>query len=103
MEVLFLGVNSVCLLLVSSVVLLPISVLLETLVKVFFLVFKVDTASLSSVKHTVKEFDFYWSLSTILKTSNKSVWGNAFWYVKVYIFWNFIQYTILWEEMKMLN
>ena len=25
-----------------------------------------------------------WRLSTILKTSNKSVWSNAFWYVKVY-------------------
>ena len=24
----------------------------------------------------------------------KTVWNNVFWYVKVYIFWQFIQYTI---------
>ena len=30
---------------------------------------------------------------TILKTSNKSVWSNIFWYVKVHIFWKFTLYT----------
>ena len=43
----------------------------------------------------------YWRLSTILKTSNKSVWSNVFWHVKVYIFWKFIQYTII--EIKHTN
>ena len=45
----------------------------------------------------------YWRLSTILKTSNKSVWSNAFWYVKVCIFWKCIQYTIHWDKMQMLK
>ena len=45
----------------------------------------------------------HWSLSTILKTSNKSVWSNVFWYIKVYIFMKFIQYTIHWDETWMLK
>ena len=44
-----------------------------------------------------------WRLSTILKTSNKSVWSNVFWYVKVYIFRKFIQYTINWDKTKLLK
>ena len=44
-----------------------------------------------------------WRLSTILKTSNKSVWGNVFWFVKVYIFWNFIQYTINWHILRLFS
>ena len=43
----------------------------------------------------------HWKLSTILKTSNKSIWSNVFWYVKVHIFWKFIQYTIHWEKTQM--
>ena len=45
----------------------------------------------------------HWRLSTILKTSNKSGWSNAFWYVKVYIFWKFIRYNIHWDKTKMLK
>ena len=44
-----------------------------------------------------------WKLSTILKTSNKSVWSNLFQYVKVYIFWKFIQYTIHSDETEILK
>ena len=36
----------------------------------------------------------HWRLLKILKTSYKIVWSNVFWYVKVYIFWKFIQYTL---------
>ena len=43
----------------------------------------------------------HWRLSTVLKTSNKSVWSNVFWYVKVYIFWKYIQYTIHWDKTQM--
>ena len=32
----------------------------------------------------------HWRLSTILKTSNKSMWSNVFWYAKVCIFWKCI-------------
>ena len=32
-------------------------------------------------------------LSIILNTSNKNVWSNVFWYIKVCIFWKCIQYT----------
>ena len=45
----------------------------------------------------------HWRLSTILKTSNKSVWSNVFWYVKVCIFWKCIQYTIHWDKTQMLK
>ena len=45
----------------------------------------------------------HWRLSTILKTSNKSVWRNAFWYVKVCIFWKCMQYTMYWNKAKMLK
>ena len=44
-----------------------------------------------------------WRLSTILKTSNKSVQSNAFWYVKVCILWKCIQYTIHWDKTQILN
>ena len=37
----------------------------------------------------------------ILKASNGSVWSNGFWYVKVYIFWKFVQYTIHWDKTQM--
>ena len=42
----------------------------------------------------------HWRLSTILKTSNKSVWTNVFW---VYIFWKCIQYTIHSDKTQMLK
>ena len=45
-----------------------------------------------------QELRIQWRLSTILKTSNKSVWSNVFWYVKVYIPWKFIQYTMHWHK-----
>ena len=41
--------------------------------------------------------------STILKTSNKSVCSNDFWYVKVYTFWKFIPYTRHWDGTQMLK
>ena len=44
-----------------------------------------------------------WWLSTILKTSNKSLWRNVFWYVRVFIFWECIQYTIHWDEIQILK
>ena len=45
----------------------------------------------------------HWSLSTILKTSNKSVWSNVFWYVEVCIFWKCIRYTIHWDKIQILK
>ena len=42
-------------------------------------------------------------LSTILKTSSKSVWSNVFWQVKAFIFWRCIQYTIHWDKTQMLK
>ena len=39
-------------------------------------------------------------LSTILRTSNKSVWSKVFWYAKVCIFWKIIQYTIPWDKTQ---
>ena len=45
----------------------------------------------------------HWRLSTILKTSNKCVWSNVFWYAKVCIFWKCIKYTIHWDKTQMLK
>ena len=45
----------------------------------------------------------HWRLSTILELSNKSLWSNAFWYVKVCIFWKRIQYTIHRGEIQILK
>ena len=48
-----------------------------------------------------KNLRIHWKLSTILKTSNKSVWSNAFLYVKMHMFWKFIQYSIHWDKVQM--
>ena len=39
----------------------------------------------------------HWKHSTILETSNKSVWSNGFWYVKVCIFF------IHWDKTQILK
>ena len=43
------------------------------------------------VKDTLKAFDDF-------KKSNKSLWSNVLWYVKVCIFWKSVQYTIHWDN-----
>ena len=43
------------------------------------------------------------SCFTFSKTSNKSLWKNVFWYVKVYILSKFIKCTIYWDEKQMLE
>ena len=45
----------------------------------------------------------HWGLSRILKTSNKSVWSNVFWYANVYIFSKFNWCTIHWDKKQMLK
>ena len=45
----------------------------------------------------------HWMLSTILKTSKKSVWNNISWYVKLCIFWKCIHYTIYLDKTQMLK
>ena len=50
-----------------------------------------------------KSLQIHWGLSTILETSNKSVWSNVFWYVRVCIFWKFIQYTWRWDKIQILK
>ena len=52
---------------------------------------------------TISELWRHWRLSTILKSSNKSVWSNDFWFVKVCIFWKCIQYTIHWDKIQILK
>ena len=47
-------------------------------------------------KDTLKAFDDF-------KNNQKSVWSNAFWYVKVCIFWKCIQCTIHWDKTSMLK
>ena len=44
-----------------------------------------------------------WRLSTILKISNKIVWSNVFWYLKVCIFWKWSRYTIHWYKTQILK
>ena len=48
------------------------------------------------VKDTLKAFDDF-------KNKQKSIWSNVFWYVKVWIFWRCIQYTIHWDKTQMLK
>ena len=48
------------------------------------------------VKNTQKVFEDF-------KNKQKSIWSNVFWYVKVYIFWNFIQFSIHWDKSQMLK
>ena len=53
-------------------------------------------------ERSCKSLRIHWRFSTILKTSNKSVL-NVFWYVKVYIFWKCIQYTIHWDKTQIFK
>ena len=58
---------------------------------------------LSNICFYISRVRIHWKLFTILKRSNKSVWSNVFWYVKVCIFWKCIQYTIHWDKTQMLK
>ena len=51
----------------------------------------------------IKLVRIHWRLSTILKTSNKSVQSNVSWYVKVYIYSEslFNTLTIHWDKTQM--
>ena len=53
-------------------------------------------AASGSFKDTLKAFNDF-------KNKQKSVWSNDFWYGKVCIFWNCIQYTIYWNKTQMLK
>ena len=56
------------------------------------------TKTLAIAQQKSKNLKIHWRLST-----KKSVWSNIFWYVKGYIFWKFIQYTIHWNKTQMLK
>ena len=51
--------------------------------------------------YTLSSLRIYWRLLMMLKTSNKSVWSDDFWYLKVCIFWKCIRYTIHWDKTQM--
>ena len=54
--------------------------------------------------HVVNSYlRMHWRLSTLLKSSNKSVRSNVFWYVKVCMPWKSIQYTIHLDKTQMLK
>ena len=56
----------------------------------------------SLVLHNIS-LRIHWRLSTILETSNISVWINVFRYIKVCIFWDCIQYTIHRDKTQILK
>ena len=58
---------------------------------------------ISSFLEITFKLKIHWRLSTIIKTSSKIVWRNAFWYVKICICWMCIQYTIHWDKTKILK
>ena len=58
---------------------------------------------LSNICFYISRVRIHWKLFTILKRSNKSVWSNVFWYVKVCIFRKCIQYTIHWDKTQILK
>ena len=68
--------------------------------------FVFDRKFLSCLLFVVMTFRILWRLPTILKTSNKSVWSNAFWYVKVCIFYVYVYseslYITLYIEIKQM-
>ena len=69
-----------------------------------FLIMTSSTDNLGLSSHAISRLlRIHWRSSAILKTSNKNVWSNIFRYIKVYIFWRFIQNTIYWIEIKMLK
>ena len=45
----------------------------------------------------------HWRLSATLKTTNKYVWSNTFWYAEVNISWEFVQCTIHWDKTQILK
>ena len=53
------------------------------------------------------ELDFVlrkqWSFLTILKISNRSVWSDIFWLLKVYLFCKFIQQSIQRDKTQMFK
>ena len=49
----------------------------------------------SCIKDTLKTFGDF-------KNKQKSVWSNVFWYVKLYILWKCIPYSIHWDKTQML-
>ena len=63
---------------------------------IVFMYLLLCTFKMKHFKDTLKAFDDF-------KNKQKSVWSNAFWYVKVCIFWKCIQYTIQWDKIQMLK
>ena len=55
------------------------------------------------IKKRTQPVRIHWRLSAILKSTNKSVWNNAFWYVKECISWKCILYTIHWDKTQTLK
>ena len=47
-----------------------------------------------TVMNTVKAFVNF-------KNKRKNIGSNVLWYVKVYIFWKFIKYSIHWDKLQM--
>ena len=47
-------------------------------------------------KDTLKAFNDF-------VNKQKNVWSNVFWYAKVWIFWNCIQYAIHWDKSQMFK
>ena len=54
------------------------------------------SSSIYTFKDTLMVFDNF-------KNKLKSVLSNVFWYVKIYIFWKCIQYTLHWDKAQMLK
>ena len=48
------------------------------------------------LKDTLKAFGDF-------QDKQKCGWSNAFWYIKVCIFWKCVQYTIDWDKAQMLK
>ena len=52
--------------------------------------------SKTRIKDTLNALDDF-------ENKQKSLWSNNFQYVKVYIFWRFIQYSINWDQIQTLR
>ena len=63
---------------------------------IVFMYLLLCTFKMKHFKDTLKAFNDF-------KNKQKSVWSNAFWYVKVCIFWKCIQYTVQWDKIQMFK
>ena len=97
-----------CFLFVCTNLLVWLNSVLVNIIQFSFLQFKTFYSFLHFLLYDIifndlKLYISYWCLQkywVFYKKKNKVMF---FWYIKVYIFWKLIQYTMYWHKIKMLK